>query len=60
MAGVIDSIVKQAGDTRKSMDWYRTKVRNAVGTGTTARKLINQGKASATPCLLYTSPSPRD
>ena len=49
MAGVIDSIVKQAGDTRKSMDWYRTKVRNAVGTGTTARKLINQGKASATP-----------
>ena len=46
---VIDSIVKQAGDTRKSMDWYRTKVRDAVGTGTTARGLIRQGKATATP-----------
>ena len=49
MAGVIDSIVKQAGDTRKSMDWYRTKVRDAVGSGTTARGLIRQGKATATP-----------
>ena len=49
MAGVIDSIVKQAGDTRKSMDWYRTKVRDAVGSGTTARGLISQGKATATP-----------
>ena len=44
---VIDSIVKQAGDSRKSMDWYRTKVRNATGTGTTARQLIRQGKASS-------------
>jgi|TARA_R110002153_G_scaffold131682_2_gene280654 hypothetical protein len=46
---VIDSIVKQAGDSRKSMDWYRTKVRNATGTGTTARQLIRQGKASSSP-----------
>ena len=31
MASVIDSIVKQAGDTKKSMDWYRGKVRDATG-----------------------------
>ena len=46
---VIDSIVKQAGDARKSMDWYRRKVRDATGSGTTARGLIRQGKATATP-----------
>ena len=40
MASVIDSIVKQAGDTKKSMDWYRQKVRDATGSGTTARGLI--------------------
>tara|TARA_B100001057_G_C22635493_1_gene866101 strand:+ start:108 stop:671 length:564 start_codon:yes stop_codon:yes gene_type:complete len=46
---VIDSIVKQAGDARKSMDWYRRKVRDATGSGTTARGLIRQGKATAAP-----------
>ena len=46
---VIDSIVRQAGDARKSMDWYRRKVRDATGSGTTARGLIRQGKATATP-----------
>ena len=49
MASVIDSIVKQAGDTKKSMDWYRGKVRDATGSGTTARGLIRQGKATAAP-----------
>ena len=49
MASVIDSIVKQAGDTRKSMDWYRQKVRDATGSGTTARGLIRQGKATSRP-----------
>ena len=49
MASVIDSIVKQAGDTKKSMDWYRGKVRDATGSGTTARGLIRQGKASSLP-----------
>ena len=49
MASVIDSIVKQAGDTKKSMDWYRGKVRDATGSGTTARGLIRQGKASSRP-----------
>ena len=44
---VIDSIVKQAGDARKPMDWYRRKVRDATGSGTTARGLIRQGKATA-------------
>ena len=46
---VIDSIVKQAGDARKSMDWYRRKVQDATGSGTTARGLIRQGKATAAP-----------
>ena len=46
---VIDSIVKQAGDSKKSMDWYRRKVQDATGSGTTARGLIRQGKATATP-----------
>ena len=49
MASVIDSIVKQAGDTKKSMDWYRQKVRDATGSGTTARGLIRQGKATSRP-----------
>ena len=43
---VIDSIVKQAGDSKKSMDWYRRKVQDATGSGTTARRLIRQGKAT--------------
>jgi len=49
MASVIDSIVKQAGDTRKSMDWYRQKVRDATGSGTSAGRLIRQGKATGSP-----------
>ena len=50
---VIDSIVKQAGDSRKSMDWYRRKVQDATGSGTTARGLIRQQQHLSLAYLIY-------
>ena len=42
MADIFTDIRRQAGDTEKSVAWYRKKIRE-LGNRVTSRKLINQG-----------------
>lgn len=48
MADIFTDIRKQAGDTKKSVAWYRKKIRE-LGNKVSARRLINSGALARRP-----------
>ena len=53
-----DKISAQIKTGTEPYQWYRNRIKE-LGTPNTA-ELLRSGKLSKQPCLLYTSPSPRD
>jgi hypothetical protein len=50
MGKILDDIRKAAGDRKRSVQWYRNKIKD-LGARVSSRRLINQGALARQPSL---------